>query len=246
MQEQHEIAKQRQRLIVNLERVLEKPLIFLGIVWFILIIIELQHGLSRPLEWISVFIWIVFILDFILKFILAVDKKDFLRKNIVTLLSLIVPAFRVVRLLALARFVRTLRLAKVIGGMNRNMRLLNKFLKKRAVGYVIILTVLVDLAGAAGLYNFEGSARVHSYAEALYFTSMFIITLGSEFWPVSPEGRMLTFLVSLYGFTVLGYLTATLASLFLGKDARPEKQHKDLHQVLEQLEMLNRKISGTN
>ena len=47
---------------------------------------------------------------------------------------------------------------------------------------------------------------------------MLLTTIGSEYWPESPEGRVLTFLLSLYSLGILGYITATLASLFVEKD----------------------------
>jgi voltage-gated potassium channel len=48
---------------------------------------------------------------------------------------------------------------------------------------------------------------------------MIMTTMGSAYWPLTPEGRILCFLLALYAFGVLGYLTATIASLFIGKDA---------------------------
>lgn len=44
-------------------------------------------------------------------------------------------------------------------------------------------------------------------------------TLGSQVWPQSEEGRLLCFLLALYAFTVFGYVTATLAAFFIGRDA---------------------------
>jgi voltage-gated potassium channel len=51
---------------------------------------------------------------------------------------------------------------------------------------------------------------------------MLLTTIGSQFWPVTTEGRALAFLLSLYGLAVLGYLTATFASFFIGRDAEEE------------------------
>ena len=47
---------------------------------------------------------------------------------------------------------------------------------------------------------------------------MLLTTIGSEYWPQTPEGRLLTFLLSLYSLGILGYITATLASFFVEKD----------------------------
>jgi voltage-gated potassium channel len=48
---------------------------------------------------------------------------------------------------------------------------------------------------------------------------MLLATMGSEFWPRTPEGRILCFLLALYGFAVFGYITASFASFFVGRDA---------------------------
>ena len=48
---------------------------------------------------------------------------------------------------------------------------------------------------------------------------MLLATMGSQFWPVTAEGRILCFLLAMYGFAVFGYITATFASYFVGRDA---------------------------
>jgi voltage-gated potassium channel len=52
---------------------------------------------------------------------------------------------------------------------------------------------------------------------------MLLITIASEFWPQTAEGRVLCFILSLYAFGVFGYVTATLASFFVGRDAANAK-----------------------
>jgi len=51
---------------------------------------------------------------------------------------------------------------------------------------------------------------------------MRIITAGSDFWPATPEGRGPAFLLSLFGYAIFGYVTATLATFFIGRDAEEE------------------------
>jgi voltage-gated potassium channel len=48
---------------------------------------------------------------------------------------------------------------------------------------------------------------------------MLITTIASDYWPQSAEGRLLCLLLSLYGLAVFGYVTATLATFFIGRDA---------------------------
>ncbi len=52
---------------------------------------------------------------------------------------------------------------------------------------------------------------------------MIMTTMGSSYWPVTAQGRILCLLLSLYAFVAFGYLTATLASYFIDRDAaRPD------------------------
>jgi voltage-gated potassium channel len=48
---------------------------------------------------------------------------------------------------------------------------------------------------------------------------MIITTMGSDYWPQTAEARILAFLISLVAIGVFGYVTATLASFLVGRDA---------------------------
>jgi voltage-gated potassium channel len=129
--------------------------------------------------------------------------------------------FRVARLLRLTRVGRGLRLFRVISSLNRGMRALAANLRRRGFGYVIALTLLVVFAGAAGMYAFENEipGGLNSYGEALWWTTMIMTTLGSQYWPQTFEGRVLCVFLALYAFAIFGYVTATLATFFVGRDA---------------------------
>jgi voltage-gated potassium channel len=106
------------------------------------------------------------------------------------------------------------------------MKSLSASMGRRGLGYVVVLTVLVTLGGAAGMYAFEGGpprAGLPSYGSALWWTAMVMTTLGSEYWPRSTEGRVLCFLLAVYAFAVWGYITASLATFFVGRDADDER-----------------------
>jgi voltage-gated potassium channel len=62
-----------------------------------------------------------------------------------------------------------------------------------------------------------------SYGHAVWWTAMIMTTMGSEKWPETPEGRLLCVLLALYSFTVFGYVTAVLATFFIGRDAEDDE-----------------------
>ena len=218
--------EERWRALAELDDWLRTPMLVLSFVWLALVVAELALGESRAFELFGTAIWIVFGLEFALRLILAPDKLAFLRANWLTAIALLAPALRLVRgfpVLPAARALRGLRLVRIVGTANRGMNALRATLRRRRLGYVIGLTTVVALLGAGGMLAFEPASEVEGgftgYADALWWTGMLLTTMGSEFWPKTLEGRLLTFLLSLYGFAVFGYITATFATFFIGRDA---------------------------
>lgn len=223
-----EAPETRWRELARLERWLDQPMLALAIVWLILVVLELTTGLSPFLEGVGVAIWIAFIGEFALRLVIAPDRIRYLRANWLTAISLVVPAlrifraFRAVRVLRAARAARGFRLVRVVGAVNRGMNRLGDSMHRKGFGYVVALTLLVTALGAAGMYAFERGAGdpagITDFPSALWWTTMIITTMGSGYWPVTPEGRILSVLLSLYALGILGYLAAALAAYFVGRD----------------------------
>jgi len=221
-----EETEERRATLAELEEWLRTPMLLLSAAWLALVVAELAWGESRLLETAGTVIWVVFLAEFLLRLTLAPDKWGFLRANWLSAVALLAPALRLlrgVRLLRLARAARGLRLVRVVGTANRGMNALRAAMRRRGLGYVLALTALVDLLGAAGMFAFERAPEVEggfrSFGDALWWTSMLLTTMGSEFWPRTPEGRVLCLLLALYAFAVFGYITAAFASFFVGRDA---------------------------
>jgi voltage-gated potassium channel len=97
-------------------------------------------------------------------------------------------------------------------------------MKRRGFGYVVLLTLAVTFGGAAGMFALEkGNAGFENYGMALWWTSMRVITAGSDFWPATPEGRGLAVILSLFGYAIFGYVTATLCHFLYWKRCRRKR-----------------------
>ncbi len=222
--EAEELKRERYELLQRLDGWLETPMLVLAFVWLVLLVVDLVRGEILLFYVLGTAIWIVFIVDFVLKLVLAPDRITYLKRNWLTAISLLLPAlriFRAFRLIRLARAGRGLRLVRVVSSLNRGMKALGASLTRRGFVYVIALTVLVTFAGAAGIYALENDAigGLKTYGEALWWTAMLMTTLGSEYWPQTVEGRVLCVILALYAFGVFGYVTAALATFFVGRDA---------------------------
>ena len=225
-----EVNNERSEILNRLEGWLETPMIVLGFLWLALLIIELRWGLSPFLETLGTAIWGIFIIDFVVRLVIAPHKLSFLKSNWLTVIALLAPALRILRLLRIVRLLRVgraargLRLLRVVTSVNRGMRTISASFGRRGFRYVLALTTFVALAGAAGMYAFENEVPggPDSYGAALWWTAMLLTSIGTDYWPQTAEGRVLCFLISLYGFAVFGYVTAALASYFIASDADTE------------------------
>lgn len=203
----------------------------LGVIWLMLLVVEFVFGTTPGFDTLSTTIWIVFAVEFAARFLLAPQKLRYLRRHWMIAMSLVIPAirvFRIARLLRLARAgrtVRAVRMARLLTSFSRGMRSLGTTMRSRGFPYVAALTCIVLLLGAAGMYAFERDLHpeFNSYATSLWWTAMLLTTMGSEHWPQSAEGRLICLLLSIYAFAMFGYITATLASFFIGGDAASQR-----------------------
>lgn len=230
-----ELQDERWGLLQEIDVFLDKPLVALSFVWLVLMILDFTEGLSPVLSLVFNVIWSLFIVDFFLELWIAPKRREYIRKNWLTAISIALPAFRIIQafralqFLRLARLSGSLSLMRLITSIRRGMNAINQTLGRRGFGYVVALTTIVVFAGAAGMAHFESTAALQEtgfsgtvglkgYGDALWWTAMITTTMGSDYWPKTAEGRLLCWFLAMYSFTVFGYITATLASHFIQTD----------------------------
>ena len=219
-------ARYRWKTLAELEQWIELPMALLSLSWLMIVVWELVSGSTALLETVGTAIWVIFIAEFLVRLTLAPAKLPFLKSNWLTMIALVVPALRLLRALSFlraARALRGIRLVRIVGTANRSMNALKATLARRGFGYVVGLTLLVIGLGAAGMLSFESAGEVEGgfadYGHALWWTGMLVASIGTDFWPTTTEGRLLAMLLALYGLAVFGYIAATFASYFIGRDA---------------------------
>jgi voltage-gated potassium channel len=217
------VEAERWELLTNLDRLLDRPLMILGIVWLALIIADFASGLDPTLEALTYAIWALFIFDYGLELLIAPDRGAYLKRHWFGLLALAVPALRglvILRALRSLHLLRATSLARILASTNKALTALDSFLGHRRLGLVIASTFIVTVAGAAGIYAFERDPAatgpaINDYGDALWWSAMLMTTVGSEFWPQTIEGRVIAWLMAVYALAIFGYITAYLASIFL-------------------------------
>lgn len=267
-EEQQAQHDERWQLLRTLDRLLEGPLVLLSFVWLGLLVGEFVFGPDTRFDVLVYAIWIVFIVEVAIDLLIAPDRVGYLRRNWLKVLALLIPALRVLRVvqalsfLRAARAIRSAGLLRLVTSLNRGMGALARTLDRTRLLYVIALTVVVIVTGAAGLLFFErpaaaelqaaGGRGMTTYGDALWWTAMAMTTVGTDYFPVTAEGRLLAWLLSVYAIGVFGYVTATIASHFLGlgggepgnaADAASAALRREVNELRQEIVALNRRLS---
>lgn len=238
------VSRKRRQLLVY-QHATEIPMLLLSLVWVALFVLELARGLPPFLYRVGTAIWFVFLLDFAIRLAIAPKRSAFIRRNWLSALSLTLPALRLLRVARVAAMLtsvggaRSLLLVRVVARANRGMTALGMSFRRRGFGYVVSLSVLVTVVGAAGMLAFErenaAGTGLHDYPTALWWTAMMMTTMGSEYWPRSGAGRVLCLSLAIYAFAVFGYVAASLATYFIGRDTDSGAIGASERRVLEQI-----------
>lgn len=118
------IRGERFELLHHINSLLEPVMVVLGFVFLVLLLMDFGSvplvilGENRLQEILQA-IWLIFLLDFLMRFLIAPDKLGYLHQNWFGTLSLALPFLRPFRLFRVARVVRQASLMRLLGGINR-------------------------------------------------------------------------------------------------------------------------------
>ena len=219
------------------ERISTIPLILLSFVFlvgFSILILDdevFTTGVDKYILTTLAVIWIAFIIDYVARFILANDKFVFFRRNLIDLLSVVVPFFRPFLLLM---YLSRLRFFRGRKGSSVRARLV-AYAASFAVMYIYVLSLAVYAAerNAAG-------ASIKSFGDSLWWAMETISTVGyGDLIPITIPGRIYASMLMLGGMVIVGLTTATVVS-FLGE--RVQSAHRA---ALEQAERAKKHEQGS-
>jgi voltage-gated potassium channel len=188
------------------------PLAVLAVVYLGLYSLEVLGHWSSPLLWdfvaISDVIWVIFIVDFIGRFILTQDKARFLKANAIELVSLLLPFFRAFRMF---------RVVIALGFLSR----VGRTLSARINIYVGLILPLLIYVCALGVYDAEHKApgaNITNFGDAIWWAFVTIGTIGyGDYYPVTVEGRVIAVLLMIAGLAFVSIITVSVATMFLNR-----------------------------
>jgi len=194
-----------------------------------------------------------FIIDYLLRWITADYKLKkgalsfviypFMPMAIIDLLS-ILPAFSLLsesfKLFRITRLFRIARLFKLIRYTDKLEILFNVMRRERKVlGSVLVIAAFFVFITALIMYNVEpqndpvtGEPTFKSFFDALYWATVTLTTVGyGDVCPVTPVGRFVSMLSSLFGIAIIalpsGVITASYLDELRSASKKEEEQEKE-------------------
>lgn len=170
---------------------------------------ELSGPTRRGLSILSWAIWLLFGLDYAVRWRLSDDRRRFVLNNPFDLLVIVLPVFRPLRILKLVTLVNLL---------NRHMA---NSLRGRVAVYVVGAASLVVFCAALAVLDAErksADANIRSFGDALWWAMTTVTTVGyGDRYPTTGQGRAVAALLMVGGIALLGAVTASLASWLMDR-----------------------------
>ncbi|WP_027661199.1 potassium channel family protein [Salinispora fenicalii] len=182
--------------------------------------------------------WLVFWLDMAVRFILHTQRRRFLREHLFDLAVLLLPMLRPLR---------ALRLVTVVLSLSRRTE---AWVRGRLSIYVAATTVLLVGVASLAVLDAERAApdpSITNYPDALWWAAVTITTVGyGDFYPVTPEGRLVAVGLMIGGIGLIGFVTGSLATWIVdrvsGQDRQPAATAEDVAALRQEIVALRQQL----
>jgi voltage-gated potassium channel len=170
----------------------------------------------RVADWIVWATWAVFVIDFVVRVVLAERRWPFVGRHIPELVVIALPVLRPLRLL---------RLVTLLGIVQRGAA---SSLRNRVITYTAGGTALIIFCASLAELDAERhghDATIKTFGAALWWSFSTITTVGyGDYSPVTATGRLVAVSLMVCGIALLGVVTASIATWLIDQISDSERK----------------------
>ncbi|MCV7195917.1 potassium channel family protein [Mycobacterium angelicum] len=197
----------------------------LALVAIVLLVMYSVQVLTRPLGeearilWMASWAaWSLFVIDYFVRLSLASDRRQWILLHLFDLLIVALPLMRPLRLLRLVVLVGVLQ--KAIGNAVRG----------RILTYTISAVMLLIYVASLAILDTERDqpgATINTFGQAVWWSICTVTTIGyGHLYPVTVAGRVVAVLLMVGGITLVGVVTASLASWIVQRVSETDTENQ--------------------
>lgn len=226
-----------EELYTRFERLVEVPMMVLSLAFVPIVLAPMVADLGdeaiQLLEFASWLIWGAFVIEYTVLLYLAPNRWLMVRTHKLDLFIILLPFLRPLRA------ARGLRLLRAAGGVSRAFVGLRRVSARRGFrGFLLAAGAIIMIGGLIG-YAFERQStdsNITTVSDALWWAIVTATTVGyGDFFPVTPEGRVIALLLMFVGIGLFSAITANVAAYFVESDERNEND-----EIMERLERIEK------
>jgi voltage-gated potassium channel len=218
----------------RLVRISQIPMLFVTALFIWALVIDFLPSVSETTRYaardIELITWVLFAFEYVLLLVLSPSPKQYVRTHIWDLLVVLLPALRILRVVRLLRLVRLLRVATIGVGYGEMLSLAKRTFRKYRLGYVALIVSMLWVIASAVVFCFEHgkNPNMQTLPECLWWGVVTLTGVGyGDLFPVTGEGRVIAAIFMLTGIGLIGIITATIASVFVGMDINQQERETD-------------------
>jgi voltage-gated potassium channel len=185
---------------------------------------RLPPEVNLLLDRLDTLICLVFIADFFYRLYRAADKARFLRWGWIDLLSSI-PSLEILRWGRIVRIVRLLRVLRAFRSVKMFIGCLYRKRGRAVFSTAAISAFLIAVFSSIAILTFENvpGANISTSGDGLWWAFYTMANMDySGHYPVSFEGRIIRFLLTITGMVLFGIFTGYAASAFVEDSEKNE------------------------
>jgi len=163
-------------------------------------------------------VWGIFVIDYVVRLTLATDRVKWFFRHIIDFFVAILPVLRPLRLLRLLVLFGALQ--KAIGGAIRGKIIIYTAFSVVLLIYIASLAILDEERG-------KPDSGINNFGDAVWWAVSTVTTVGyGDKTPITTMGKVIAVFLMIGGISLLGVVTATLASWVVQRVAEEDAANR--------------------